>query len=448
MYDRYVTSCVQRQDSQKVGEDLLSQVQTDGAQLKQEEPLFTLIPPKDTQIHRPMVQLNELLSSDYLCLNSYEDRIGATVRGEALCLEKLVHIKDLQRNAAKRSRHDSSSDKMVKLIKTEPEVKSEVHQIEMEPGLAVIEPDTVACDTKKPDEAFASLQIKREEIRNDIDSLLLTLSPNIDVPPVKIEPKPITTRKKKEAPQIWKGPKHEQEKNYKPLIDEESIRQVRQGWTLENVGDVTIGDLYLMLGSDCRLTLEYEVSPVKSALRNDDDIQIGPKLKSLVAIATLMENASNPILTNFFSKHLCEKSAGDQKPMDFKLPKTDLFHRFGARKIHPAKWWQQRPRNPETSAPPPGNHVVRDLYETQKMTRVEMNVPERSVNVQQAIREEDVQRIIEDKIQNISESGRLNDSFSDSSRSSMRSIFDCLTMNNRPVNHMNEGMGRTFHLTV
>lgn len=388
-----------------------------------------------------MVQLNELLKSDYLCLNSYEERIGANERGEALSLEKIVHIKDLQRNAAKRTRNDSSSDKCVKLFKCENDTKIEVsstNHIEMESGVTMIEQDS--CDAKHTDEEFMSIQIKSENGEHENQPLLTP--PVFDIQqPFKTEcqqSKLNAPRKKKEATQQqnFKPTKHEQMQNYKPLIDEESIRQVEQGWTLENVGDVTIGDLYLMFGSDCRLTLEYEISTVKT-VKNDDELQIGPKLRSLIAIATLMEGASNPILSNFFSKHMCEKST-EHKPLDFKLPKTELYHRLTQRKAHPTRWWQQRTRNSAVS-PLPGNHVVRDLYETHK-PKVEINVGEKSSKIQHPASDEDVEKIIDAKISNIAESKNSNNSFSESSRSSMRSLFDCLTMNNGRMDPIDEGM--------
>lgn len=416
----------------------MTQSQNDVIQLKQEEPVLRLIPPKDTPIHRPLIQLNELLSSDYLCLNSYEERIGATIRGEPLCLERLVHIKDLQRNSTKRARNDSTSEKPFKIMKIENEVKttemnSTIQTELMETGISVIDhKNNELSHSKKNDTNSATFlsQVKNGE-HSYGNTQMLQVHSKIEAATKAeqtVSKHTTSAKKKKDALQIFKITKQQQLQNYKPLIDEESVRQVRQGWTLENVGDVTIGDLYLMLGTDCRLTLEYEISPAKP-IANEDDLKIGRKLKSLVAIATLMEGGSNPILSNFFSKHACEKATGDQKPMDFKLPKTELYHRLTARKLHPARLWQQRPRAPVSI---PGNHVIRDLYEKQRTNVVNnRNMP---LNEQQTINEEDVQKIIEDKIQDISDN--VN-SYPESSRSSMRSLLDCLTLNNGTVDDLN-----------
>lgn len=45
--------------------------------------------------------------------------------------------------------------------------------------------------------------------------------------------------------------------HFRPLISEETIQRVREGWTMRNVGDLTVGDLYIMFGEENRLQLEY-----------------------------------------------------------------------------------------------------------------------------------------------------------------------------------------------
>jgi hypothetical protein len=420
MYDKYVKSCIRRQGVQKVGEEIVNQSQNDMIQLKREAPVLNLKPPKELRIHRPMVQLNELLSSDNLCLNSYEERIGATVRGEPLCPEKLIHIKDLQRNATKRARNDSASEKSAKLLKTENDIKAEATtmKVDMEAGISVID-----CKSNDSNEKTTSTddnnvpQIKIEENSNGNGNVNVEEDVKVETKPPPPPPPPQKKRRMIEVLPVIKLPKQEQ--NYKPLIDEETLKQVRQGWTLENVGDVTIGDLYLMFGSDCRLTLEYEVSPA-SEIKNETDVKIGGRLKSLVAMATLMEGASNPILSNFFTKHTCEKP--EQNHIEFKLPRTDLYHKMTSKKLIPARWWQQK-RAPVMSALP-GNHVIRDLYSTPKPNVENQNLQK----LNEEVREEEVQKIIEDKIQNLSED-KINN-FSDNSRSSMRSLLDCLALSN------------------
>ncbi|KFB39108.1 AGAP001029-PA-like protein [Anopheles sinensis] len=44
----------------------------------------------------------------------------------------------------------------------------------------------------------------------------------------------------------------------RPLVSEQEIQRIREGWTLYNANDLTIGDLYIMFGEDMKLHLEYD----------------------------------------------------------------------------------------------------------------------------------------------------------------------------------------------
>uniref|UniRef100_A0A182N409 SANT domain-containing protein n=1 Tax=Anopheles dirus TaxID=7168 RepID=A0A182N409_9DIPT len=44
----------------------------------------------------------------------------------------------------------------------------------------------------------------------------------------------------------------------RPLITEEEIQRIRDGWTLGSVGDLTVGDLYIMFGVEMKVELEYD----------------------------------------------------------------------------------------------------------------------------------------------------------------------------------------------
>lgn len=66
--------------------------------------------------------------------------------------------------------------------------------------------------------------------------------------------------------------------SYRPLINDEVTQKIRKGWTLDDVGDITIGDLYLMFGQDARVRLEYRwivptAHDVAKGMDADDDIK-------------------------------------------------------------------------------------------------------------------------------------------------------------------------------
>ena len=236
------------------------------------------------------------------------------------------------------------------------------------------------------------------------------------------------------------------EQNFKPLIDEETLKKIRKGWTIATVGDLTVGDLYLMFGNDSRLLLEYDCVPFEAASADTngeiseckiENKIIGNKLKNLLLVANLMEGSTNPLLTNFFTRHACERTPSDSSDPMFKQPigprtSFEVLNRTVLNmnpriKAHQTRWRQQhRPRvvANNLAAGVSGNHVIRDLYQTPPSV-------ESPPNKKEGDKDEEVMKIIEDKIQNISGSMNLSN-FPENSRSSMRSLLECFSTNDRP----------------
>ncbi|XP_052900329.1 protein cramped [Anopheles moucheti] len=53
--------------------------------------------------------------------------------------------------------------------------------------------------------------------------------------------------------------------HFRPLVSEEQMQRIRDGWTLDSVGDLTVGDIYIMFGAEMKVELEYDwvrVEPV------------------------------------------------------------------------------------------------------------------------------------------------------------------------------------------
>uniref|UniRef100_A0A182PI23 Myb-like domain-containing protein n=1 Tax=Anopheles epiroticus TaxID=199890 RepID=A0A182PI23_9DIPT len=46
--------------------------------------------------------------------------------------------------------------------------------------------------------------------------------------------------------------------HFRPLVSEEQMQRIRDGWTLQNVGDLSVGDLYIMFGAEMKVELEYD----------------------------------------------------------------------------------------------------------------------------------------------------------------------------------------------
>ncbi|XP_055523451.1 protein cramped isoform X2 [Wyeomyia smithii] len=287
--------------------------------------ILCITPSKDAVIHRPMINLTEFLSSYSICLNSYEQRIGAKVRGEALCAEKLHHFKERMGANSKRQRHDSGSEKHspdgkkakseLKDIKEEkvgesstvgsfseifksPNASSDSadhlqhkdnessdgeFQPLTKPCLVLVTPADISCDDpdlKSPesnDSAKLSGLSKLKFENDGIYSSVRTENSNDGVLLETEQPKLLKTEEasselaatseeiikttvKRKEPRCGKRKDSRAGMNnmhFRPLISEETIQKIREGWTLQNVGDMTVGDLYIMFGEENKLYLEY-----------------------------------------------------------------------------------------------------------------------------------------------------------------------------------------------
>uniref|UniRef100_A0A1B0GHX4 Polycomb-group transcriptional regulator n=2 Tax=Lutzomyia longipalpis TaxID=7200 RepID=A0A1B0GHX4_LUTLO len=352
-------------------------------ELMNAEKLLCFAPPTKTVIHRPMVNLTEFSSSYNICLNSYEERIGATVRGETLLPEKWHTHRDFIR-AQKRQRHDSGSDNK------SPDTKK---------GRAAQHTSTSADSLETAPPQISIQTIDFSAITNNQDSNIQPLIDLQEVPeeksiveesPPKIEPEVSTagsvgpvkvtgeSSKKKREPK-WNQRRdtptnQNTKKSFKPLISEEVIRKIKEGWTVNNVCDLTFGDLYVMFGSDFKLTLEYRwvdpppkvessestigeeatstsgeihsAIPVKMELPETEDFNklltekpslpgnketeslLGRRLSQLLLISSMMDKTGRR-RTTCSCGHICDKS--------FKIRETEpkLFTNDGALFKHP-----------------------------------------------------------------------------------------------------------------
>lgn len=249
------------------------------------EPQLCLTPPTHATIHRPMVNLVEFLSSYSICLNSYEDRIGVTVRGEKLSTERVNSLKEIIRSQSKRQRHDSfcPSEKKspdCKRMKCDPDLKGEssaqsknedasktdVQCFDEIEGISHIESSADESDCKddvKPiipkDEPIALNQPLPENVSPTSEQQLPTAVCNKTKPvPDKVAIAAENRAKRKESKsQAIKKRDHQRKENFRPLIDEEVIAKIMRGWNMGDVGDLTIGDLYIMFGHNFQVNLEY-----------------------------------------------------------------------------------------------------------------------------------------------------------------------------------------------
>lgn len=315
-----------------------------------QEPLLCLCPSSDSVIHRPLISITEFLSSFSICLNSYEQKIGVKVRGETLC--------------NKRQRSDSGCEKKSpesKKVKTELELKSaEINNCNnvnptdcddkeerKEPKLYLSEvsnsnhsnpedchdlmlsdgnmPRLERQDSKEPENA------KKIELLISSDNAVsgfLSSAPKLEdiIPEVVVKSSSDTKPRKKDIK--CSGSKKKDTKNItnlKPLLDEDTERKIRKGWTVQNASDISIGDLYITFGHDSKITFEYywfkkdvekqskkERSSIPYNINSVDEdslkairtSNICNKLRHLLLIASLTERVKKKPCS---CGHVCEK---------------------------------------------------------------------------------------------------------------------------------------------
>lgn len=334
--------------------------------LKNSESIFCLAPPVDTTIHRPMVNLAEFMSSNSICLNSYEDRIGVTVKGESLCTERLNVLKEIIKTS-KRQRHDSGVEKKLvdgKKIKTEIDSKvsdpctsdkkedSDGHcssQLEFSGGLTPsvlnsnsfdiegirhIETLFEETDKKEPFSMDISFDLTNETIDNkdeiklvDIKEFITSANDvdivdSVDDTKIVITETPRTSEPKSNKKKCTKKKNDARKDHFRPLLNDDVIREIKRGWTISNVGDLTVGDLYIMFGKDFKVSLEYKwIEPIKTdsttgneSIASTDIVlepmnvqkknDLGNKLKQLLALANMTDKVKKK--SNCSCGHFCD----------------------------------------------------------------------------------------------------------------------------------------------
>lgn len=388
----------------------------------------------DATIYRPFVNLNDFLtSSNSICLNSYEERIEASIRGESLCAEHITNFKEMIKSNSKRQRHDSGSEKKspdAKRTRNDPDAKplndsdtssfKKMSATTSQDGMSSTSADeSVGAADDKYERDFASpthdnALFEMDGISHMIDASSADEGDRDEGPPVidsiKIEQNSdvaSTTAIKKESidsvstslasfgepviivPDCIKRNlsvhnrggkrndgrgqlnhlnssnskkrdlrnKDQHRDSYRPLFNDEAAQKVRKGWTLEDVGDITIGDLYLMFGQDSRVRLEYRWMTATShdsikAMDTDDEIKselphnsssepvmvktepvaevskpknsLSNKLRQLLLLASMTEKTKKR--TNCACGHYCDRSLNKAKVSDTRRKSIERNH--------------------------------------------------------------------------------------------------------------------------
>ncbi|KAL1509346.1 hypothetical protein ABEB36_004101 [Hypothenemus hampei] len=183
-------------------------------------PPLRLSPPADSKIELPSININEYFSRQTICLTAYENRLGFDTYSE---IKKAISKKK----------------------KCKPEVEP-VCKVEIVPDSIKVEQsntEEVEAPTTYETESEAQLANYVHEAVNTILSLSTLERQKSETNEIEeIQPKP--ERLKPEPPSITDE-------------DLDNIEKIRKGWTEMTSESLTIGEIYLMYGSDAKLILEY-----------------------------------------------------------------------------------------------------------------------------------------------------------------------------------------------
>lgn len=252
------------------------------------EPGICFQPKPGVAIHRPLLSITAYLSSINICLTAYEERLGIKVRSETL--ENILSATAAAN--AKRARTESGSEKRSPESKKLKSLSSPAHEKssldELSDGNSYVKMETTNID-ELMSEAIEDLMMPLPLAFVPTDSTAATSSSNAissssnssaatssscsassssttsyaaqSTQNATSVSTPASARAKRDSigSSASKGTKANAgaARNFKPLLSDEAIKRIRRGWTVSNSADITIGDLYVVLGQDSKLELEY-----------------------------------------------------------------------------------------------------------------------------------------------------------------------------------------------
>ncbi|XP_076273272.1 cramped chromatin regulator isoform X2 [Rhynchophorus ferrugineus] len=190
-------------------------------------PPLKLSPPPESRIDLPLINLSDYLTRQTICLTAYERRLG---------LDTFSDIKMMSKKKKQKIDNDQKTE-ILQEIKTDSKIDT----------LRSDETETSSCNEADPDASIA-------DVVDDAISSIVLLQQRLD--------RQISeTSETEECSKLdfIKQEIKEEEVQSEALRAErqEKIATIRKGWTESDSCSLTIGELYLMFGSDATLVLEY-----------------------------------------------------------------------------------------------------------------------------------------------------------------------------------------------
>lgn len=292
-------------------------------------------PKPGVHINKPIINLSEYISSNRICLNSYEERLGITEKSEMIFSRTIQNFKGGgSKKGAKRQRSESGSDKKNlesnnenpnKKLKFEIESPENKIKENLETPAQVVENDQntamawnldtdVITISKINTDPIAKVDHDNDDLKNKISLLVMSQNmndaidqnlvpdltetnvtksaPNSNSKEIKVEnmllmnhnfikddknnlpsqqKSEVKTKIKDKVKVVRKRPKIISNKRSDKESESKIQDTIKYGWTLEDATGVTFGDLYLMFGSNSKIQLEYWWDRVNKPLLDENE---------------------------------------------------------------------------------------------------------------------------------------------------------------------------------
>ncbi|XP_022914543.1 protein cramped [Onthophagus taurus] len=229
--------------------------QVNESQIEDFKPPINLLrfsPPPNCKLDVPTLNVTEYLTSQNVCLNSYEERFGVETKGEDLWLTSLSSSSkaNLKKIYTKRARHESNSSTNEKLSPLTSTINTVINQNN--------------CAKCEGESVSQQKELVVTDVVDQAVNTILSLQVNL-----------LKDDKQNEANNSMEIKIESDEINGSIAFNEKKeveVTELMKGWTVNNCGTLCVGDLYLMYGSDSKLTLEYSWDQIENKEVIEHDI--------------------------------------------------------------------------------------------------------------------------------------------------------------------------------
>ncbi|XP_045479562.1 protein cramped isoform X2 [Harmonia axyridis] len=309
-------------------------------------------PPKNVKLNLPRTDVCDFITKDNISLKAYEERMG--IDGS-----KLIEKKDCKKSTQK-NRVESSSETITKLpikleVKDEDQLLLDQNGIENIPmcttspstGHTQVHQITIKEELFPQKEKYTTgIEEGNNFLMSEENNLNLQATPNTpksvkfkkEIENIEV-PSTESSRTKVDKLQVALNSDEilDNNKNNKNISVEEQLpklAEIRNGWTVEDCDNLTIGELYLMFGSASNLVLEYHwvKKVVPNIERDSTELEIQPSVvlynnfgfsDTLRKLVDIMQMQQKKVASKCSCGHVCSPKNGVPKKNHTKVSEAE-----------------------------------------------------------------------------------------------------------------------------